>query len=101
MILSLLVVITLMGGVVMVWYTYRMQGLMNRIIDRDLPAFEAAEKLAVDLATQKGFVSYYFIDHNPEWLNKLEEHRRAFRIQIETSRSLAVTEEQKDRKSVV
>ena len=94
-ILSLLVVITLLGGVVMVWYTYRMQGLMNRIIDRDLTAFEAAEELAIDLATQKGFVSYYFIDGNPAWLRDLEKHRRTFRIQIETALSLAETKEQR------
>jgi signal transduction histidine kinase len=93
-ILSLLVVITLLGGVVMVWYTYRMQGLMNRIIDRDLTAFEAAVELETDLATQKGFVSYYFIDGNPEWLNKLAKHRLSFRAQVGKALSLTETKEQ-------
>jgi len=94
-ILSSLVVITLLGGVVMVWYTYRMQGLMSRIIDKNLSAFEAAEELETDLATQKGFVSYYFIDGNPAWLKKLKAHRRSFRIQLERALSLAETKEQK------
>lgn len=94
-ILSFLVVITLLGGVVMVWYTYRMQGLMGRIIDKNLSAFEAAEELETDLATQKGFVSYYFIDGDPAWLKKLKAHRRSFRAQLEKALSLAETKEQK------
>jgi signal transduction histidine kinase len=93
-ILSFLVLITLLGGVVMVWYTYQMQGLMNRIIDKNLTAFEAAAQLETDLATQKGYVSYYFIDGNPEWLNKLAKHRLFFRTQIERALSLTETKEQ-------
>ena len=94
-IISFLVLITLLGGVVMVWYTYRMDGLMNQIIDKDITAFEAAAELETDLATQKGFVSYYFIDGNPAWLNKLKAHRRSFRTKVEKALSLAETKEQK------
>ena len=94
-ILSLLVLITFLGGVMMVWYTYRMQGLMNRIIDRNITSFEVAEELETNLAIQKGFVSYYFIDGNLDWLKKLEKHRRTFRKQIETAQSLTETKEQK------
>ena len=94
-ILSLLVLITLLGGVVMVRYTYRMQELVNRIIDKDIAALEAAEELEIDLTIQKGFVSYYFIDGNPEWLEKLKQHRQTFKAQVEKTLSLAQTEEQK------
>jgi signal transduction histidine kinase len=94
-ILSLLLIITLSGGGVMVWYTYRMEGLMNHIIDRNIIDFETAQELAVDLADQKGFVSYYFIDQNPVWLQELEKHRRNFREQIARAQSLAETEDQK------
>lgn len=93
-ILSFLVLITFLGGVVMVWYTYQMQGLLNRIIDKNLIAFEAAVELETDLATQKGFVSYYVIDGNPEWLNKLAKHRLFFRAQVQRALSLTETKEQ-------
>lgn len=93
--LSLLVLITLLGGVVMVWYTYQMQGLMNQVIDKNLTAFEAAVDLETDLSTQKGFVSYYFIDGNPAWLKMLAKHRLTFKAQVEKALSLAETKEQK------
>ena len=42
-ILTALVFITLMGGLVMIWYTYRMEGLLTSIIDKNLAAYQAAE----------------------------------------------------------
>jgi signal transduction histidine kinase len=94
-ILVLLMLITILGGVVMVRYTYRMQELLNRIVDTEIAALEAAEELEIDLTTQKGFVSYYFIDGNPEWLTKLEKNRRIFREQLEKTLFFAQTREQK------
>lgn len=94
-IIFLLVAITFFGAVVMVWYTYRMQGLMNRIIDKNINAFETVAGLKTDLAIQKGFVSYYFIDGNPAWLKMLAKYRLAFRAQVEQALSLAETKEQK------
>ncbi|MBW1766891.1 MAG: hypothetical protein JRJ65_07550 [Deltaproteobacteria bacterium] len=45
--LAALVIIPLMGSMVMVmvWYTYRMEGLMAHIIGRNIAAFQAAEAL--------------------------------------------------------
>ena len=39
MILSALVFITLAGGLVMVWYTYRMEALTTAITEKDLDCF--------------------------------------------------------------
>jgi signal transduction histidine kinase len=83
LILALLVGITLMGGAVMVWYTFQMDRIVSGIVDRDIAAFQFAEALETALINQKGFVSYYFLDGDPEWLRKLGEYRRIFRDRLE------------------
>ena len=74
-----LVLITLMGGIVMTSYTYRMETLLNSIISKYLSAFQTAEALEIALVNQKGFVSYYFIDADPDWLRQLGEYRQIFK----------------------
>ena len=43
LLLSTLVIITLGGGLVMVWYTYQMEHLLRKITTKDLAAFRVAE----------------------------------------------------------
>ena len=61
-ILLALVMITMAGGIVTVWYTYQMEHLLTAVTEKDLAAFQTAEALVVALANQKGFVSYFFIE---------------------------------------
>jgi hypothetical protein len=42
LLLATLITIALSSGVIMLWYTQRMQGLLAGIIDRNLAAFETA-----------------------------------------------------------
>ena len=94
-ILTSLVLLTVMGGLVMVWYTYRIDRLLGTIIERNMAAYQAAEALETALVNQKGFVSYYFLDGDPDWLRQLGEYRQIFRQSLETSRRLAENREQK------
>jgi C4-dicarboxylate-specific signal transduction histidine kinase len=59
-------------------------------------AFQSAESLEIALVNQKGFVSYYFIDGNPDWLVQLEKYRRIFSEQLGRAKVLAQTQDQKD-----
>ncbi|AQV03058.2 histidine kinase [Desulfococcus multivorans] len=93
-ILAVLLLITLFGGVVMVWYTYRMDGILTDIIDKDTAAFETAQELETALVNQKGFVSYYFLDGNPDWLRQLGEYRQIFKTLIGKARLVTVTADQ-------
>lgn len=96
MILTALIIITLTGGLVMVWYTYRMEGLLTGVIDQDVAAFQAAESLESSLVNQKGFVSYYFLDGNPDWLKQLEVYRQQFRDRLVQIRSFVTDEPQEE-----
>jgi len=89
LILAALVIITMVGGVVMVWYTYRMEGQLTSIIEKDMTAFQTAEALASSLINQKGFVSYYFIDGDQQWLRQLEEYRQVFNERLNEAKKLA------------
>ncbi len=93
-ILAALVFITLLGGLVMVWYTYRIEGIMNSIINRDLAAFQTAEALEIALVNQKGFVSYYFLDGNPDWLRQLGEYRQLFKERLKEARTQIENQQQ-------
>ena len=96
LVLTALVMITLLGGLIMVWYTYRMETLLTELIDKNVAAFEKAEALESALVNQKGFVSYYFLDGNPEWLKHLGEYRQIFRDRLAEARSLVSTEAEKN-----
>jgi signal transduction histidine kinase len=95
-VLACLVLITILGGLVMVWYTYRMEGLLTVLIDENLAAYQRAEALETALANQKGYVSYFFQDGNPEWLEELSRHRALFQKLLEEARSFASAEPQKE-----
>ncbi|MFH0729924.1 MAG: ATP-binding protein [Pseudomonadota bacterium] len=91
-ILTALVLISVIGGGVMIWYTYRMEGLLSDIINKHLAAFEAAEALETTLVNQKGFVSYYFMDKDPDWLRQLGEYRQIFKSRLDQAKRNANTQ---------
>lgn len=91
-VLAGLVFITLAGGSVMIWYTYSIDHLFTGIIDQNLVAFQAAEALDTALVNQKGFVTYYFMDGNPDWLRQLGEYRQIFKERLGEARALALKE---------
>ncbi len=95
-ILTALVVVPLCAGTGMIWYTLTMERILTRIIEKDLRAFQTAESLEIALVNQKGFVSYYFLDGDPDWLRQLGEYRQIFKERLEQASMLADTPEQKE-----
>ncbi len=93
--LAAIFLVTFSGSVVMFWYSYRIEGVLSTITDKNLVAFQSAESLEIALVNQKGFVSYYFLDGNQDWLDQLQKYRKVFREQLGQARLLAQTKEQK------
>jgi len=96
LILTALVFISLLGGLITVWYTYRLERVLTEIIDRDLVAYQSAESFETSLINQKGFVSYYFLDGDPDWLRQLGKYRQIFNEQLHTARLRVEDREQKE-----
>jgi len=94
--LAAIFLITFSGAAVMVWYSYSIEGVLTTITEKNLVAFQSAESLEIALVNQKGFVSYYFLDGNPDWLVQLKEYRRIFSEQLGRAEVLAHSTEQKE-----
>ena len=94
MILAGLVGITLCGGLVMVWYTYRGEEVILHIIDKNVAALQVAESLETAIVNQKGFVSYFYLDGNPDWLTRLEDYRRIFDARLSEARQSTLDQQQ-------
>ncbi len=95
-ILVALVFITMAGGLVTVWYTYRMEDLLTSVTEKDIAAFQTAEALEIALVNQKGFLSYYFIEGDPAWLGKLGEFRQIFKERLNAALQMAESERERE-----
>lgn len=93
--LAAIFLVTFSGAAIMVWYSYSIEGVLTTITDKNLVAFQSAESLEIALVNQKGFVSYYFLDGNPDWLVQLEKYRRIFSEQLGQARILAQSDAQR------
>lgn len=95
LIVALMVSVTLACGGVMIWNTYRVDRLIEVMVNDTVTAYQAAEALETALVNQKGFMSYYIMDHNPEWLQRLGEYRQLFRMKLAASQGIAASPEER------
>jgi len=95
-ILTGLVLTTLLGGSVTMFLVYRIGLLSNSVINHDIVALNAAQELDSALVMQKGLLTYYFLDGNPEWLDQLEKHRATFEELLKKARDSSYTQTQRD-----
>jgi signal transduction histidine kinase len=80
----------------MIWYTYRLESLFSYLINKEMGAHRVVDALETDLANQKGFVSYFFIDGNPDWLKELEKYRGRFEENLKKAKEYAFTKSDKE-----
>ncbi len=90
--LSLLVFITVAGGLVSIWHVVMMEKVFYTVTDTEMPALRAAQALKNALVMQKGYVTYYFQDGDPAWLKQLKKHHEAFDDWLKRARRWADTE---------
>jgi len=94
-IIGALLLVTLSGGAVMVWYTYYVGAVFEEVVAKDVLALERTDELVIELARQKGFVSYFLITGDSGWLLQLEQRREEFKQRLEQAHKLADTEKEK------
>lgn len=92
--LCAIVVIGLSGGIQMVLHTYRIQTYFDEIVQQNMVAYETATALETALVNQKGFVTYFFLDGNPNWLKQLAQYRNIFKELLTRAQNLAQDEAQ-------
>jgi signal transduction histidine kinase len=87
-----LVLTTIGGGVVTLWHNEAMDSLLTSLIDKNVASYHAAEELENSLLQQKGYLTYYFLDGNPAWLQEIERYNSVFEDWLEKARKSAYTE---------
>jgi len=86
--LAALVIITAGGGLIMIWYTYRMENLMMTILQGNVASLQASKGLETALLNQRGYVSYYLLENDPIWLKELGRYRQEFDERLREVRKL-------------
>jgi signal transduction histidine kinase len=90
-ILAALLLTTLAGGLVTMWHSEATDSLFATLIDKNLASFQAAEELENSLLIQKGYLTYFFLDGDTDWLDKLAVHNREFQKWLDKARASAYT----------
>ncbi len=91
--LGALVLITVGGGLVMIWYTYRMESLLTSVIRTNVASLQTAKGLETALLNQRGYVSYYILEADPDWLKELGKYRQAFNERLREARAIDQTKD--------
>lgn len=78
LLLGTLIFTSLVGGLVTIWHIGTTDVLLTTLIEKNMAFFQAAEGLEIALLSQKGYLTYYFLDGNPKWLLKLRENHQSF-----------------------
>ncbi|MGE4297778.1 MAG: ATP-binding protein [Desulfovibrionaceae bacterium] len=94
--IAALVTVNLAGAGVTVWYTFRTQTLYTNMVDNDLAALEAAQGLQSALVSQKGYVTYFFLNSDSTWLDKLALQHQAFEKYLRAARNSVFTDKARD-----
>ncbi|RJR47996.1 MAG: sensor histidine kinase [Deltaproteobacteria bacterium] len=91
LILAALLLTTLTGGLVTIWHTRATESLFSRLIEKNLASFQAAGELENSLLRQKGYLTYYFLDGNPHWLQQLAHYTQNFQSWLAKASTSAYT----------
>lgn len=93
---GILVALTLLGAVVTLVAVHRINNTVSAVVDGNVTALEVAQELEASLTTQKGFLTYYFLDGDLFWLRSLEEHNVRFEEWLKRARESALNGAQRD-----
>jgi len=78
LLVGLLFFTTLVGGIIMIWYTYDTARMTQEILSNPINLSKIIHRLQYNLLMQKGIVTYFSRDKDPEHLAELQEQRLEF-----------------------
>ncbi|MEW6267434.1 MAG: ATP-binding protein [Thermodesulfobacteriota bacterium] len=86
--------LTIGGGLISLWYTYRTNSYIRQVLDDDVAALEVADQLEKTLVMQKGYLTYFFQDGQESWLDELDRLHRGFQEQLVKAGAYALSGEE-------
>ena len=92
--IALLLVVTIGMGVTTIWFANRFNRMMQYISQEAIMLVQASREMTTELANQKGYVTYFFLDGDQKWLKELAAHRTNFSHWLEKTYALENSAEQ-------
>ncbi|MBU3914774.1 histidine kinase [bacterium] len=93
LIIASVVGIIIAGGIIIVFQSSQIELILSRIITKNLARYQIAESLESALINQKGYVTYYYLDKDPDWLKQLGEYRQVFRERLKEMKVYSESDE--------
>jgi len=78
LLVGLLFFTTLVGGIIMIWYTYDTTKMTRELLTNPINLSKVIHRLQYNLLIQKGIVTYFSKDKDPQHLTELQEQRIEF-----------------------
>ncbi|TVM17900.1 histidine kinase [Oceanidesulfovibrio indonesiensis] len=94
--LGILVAVNLTGALVTLWYVQRTQALFSETMEQGAEALDAAQEMQRALLSQRGYVSYFFMDGDESWLERLAQSKDDFEMWWRTSFDMARTKDERN-----
>jgi hypothetical protein len=73
-----------------------MDGFVTAVTETDVQALQASQELETALVMQKGYVTYFFQDSDPQWLEQLKKYHTAFQEWLKKGRQWAETDKERE-----
>ena len=80
---SLLLLVTVGMGITTIGFAGRFDDMLQEISQEGIALVQASREMTTELANQKGFVTYFFLDGDQKWLKELATHRKKFNEWLE------------------
>lgn len=87
--------VTLGGGITLFLYSYKIDSEYKEIVQREMVLYKLARDMELDLANQKGFLTYYLVDGDVKWLGALGQYKQIFLQELQQAKQLANSQDQK------
>ena len=82
-------------GAVTMWLIYRIGSVLVYVIDNNVQGLSASQEMETSLTARNGYLTYYLLDGNREWLRQLTAQQRDFEEWLLKAREAAYTDRQR------
>ncbi len=89
-------VLILVGGLVTIIYTYRLQDVTAKLLAENVSSLKVAQELEVALFHMRGMTFNYILEEHPRWLNTLEERKKEWQAWIDKAQTTARTNKENE-----
>ena len=93
--LSLIIFMTFFFGISALNYAGKTDISLNKIINEKILIYRDAQEIEIAMANQKGYLTYFFLDGDIVWLEKLGKYREVFTNRIKNINKHLIKTDQK------